>query len=80
MARREDIQFTFEAVLSYPEIGVAAGDNPMTLEVVGEQDFNITLERPDGLYLRQLCCTANGPWTVYPTRGPTNPEQYWFDV
>jgi peptide/nickel transport system substrate-binding protein len=62
----EDIQFTFDAVLGYPEIGVAAGDNPMTLEVVDEQEFSITFERPDGLYLQQLCRPANDPWTVFP--------------
>ncbi len=61
-----DIQFAFEAVLGYPEMGVSAGDNPPSLEVVDEQEFVITFERPNGLYLQQLCRPGSDPWTVYP--------------
>jgi peptide/nickel transport system substrate-binding protein len=64
----EDVVFYATDVAFNPGTGIApvSPGNPFTAEALDETTVAITLERSDGLFLKNMCQHGGEAWTIYP--------------
>lgn len=64
----DDVVFYATDVAGNPDTGIAPvnAGNPFTAEKVDDYTVTISLERPDGLFLKNMATSGGEAWTIFP--------------
>jgi peptide/nickel transport system substrate-binding protein len=62
----DDIVFYVDDVYRNPDLTTSLGTNPFTAEKIDDYAVKIVFEKPNGLFLSEICTPLGSTWTQYP--------------